>query len=195
MRKLTGLVMLIFFISLASALELSPNQIQVNGYPGETFTSNLTITCDWNCAVYLYVNSTANITASYNSTSPLVVERQRTVQVFFHIPTNIIPGVYDINLSASTEYSYTEALVRGNSGSTIHHGERIIYKDNTQNVTVPNITEENRLRELINELNNQTIILDNEDKSSKTILWIWGIALLIFIGLIIGLIKIWRKNE
>lgn len=128
-NKLNLLVLGILLISGAVAqIELSPSTLSLNAYPGETVLRNISIETLGNYLVYIN-SSLSEVVLNY--TSPIIVEKHKTIQVAFSFPKDIAPGVYSINLSASTEV-YTEIVKNpssSNSGSG--GGVRVIYKNKT----------------------------------------------------------------
>jgi len=121
MRKvLSFLLISLFLISFVSAgvITVEPNIFTLDAMPGEVINKTINITTAGNLAVYLNTTSEANITLILNRPTPLIVENNITIEVQFTIPTGIIPGSYDIYLTASTENIETITTITTPSGSS-----------------------------------------------------------------------------
>ncbi|MEK6878159.1 MAG: hypothetical protein AABY22_01050 [Nanoarchaeota archaeon] len=117
MKKIITLILGIFLLNLVSAqISLNPTTFNIPAMPGETHYRNITINTDGDYAVYL--NSSAaegNITINYSS--PLIVEKSKIIAVSFFFPKDIAPGVYNIQLNATTEVYESPAPVASVSSS------------------------------------------------------------------------------
>lgn len=131
------------FSFISAQITLSPSQLAIASYPGETHLANITITTDGNYTVYLTSKSSGNITLNY--TSPLIVEKTRIVQVAFIFPKDLLPGVYDINLTGSID-AYVDTPIIVNE---VRGGGGIVYR----NVTKVTYVKDPKQQETIDELN------------------------------------------
>ena len=132
-----SLFLLISILNIVSAqISVSPESISFNAYPGDSITKNITISTDENYAVYLSYNVQNNATPiniSLNYTSPLIVEKIKTIPITFIFPADLAPQKFKINLQASTDIYQAPS---SNYYIVQHTGSSIVYKNVSANQTI-----------------------------------------------------------
>lgn len=150
MKKLISIILFIMMsvllVNIVSAqLTLSPNPISVSAYAGESYPINITITTDgW---FFVWLNTSNNNISIYPN--EFVVNHNLNIIVNLTFSNDIASGIYNIDLTATTEQYQNVIVNSNNNGGGGNGNSRTVYKTilvpDNKTITIP----ENKTSEII----------------------------------------------
>ena len=119
--------------TISAQISISPSSININSFPGETHSINLTITSDGRYAVFFNsTNKDISITPYYIVTNGNL--QNETINLTF--ARDISKGTFNFDILGSSEVIEVQ-VPSSSSGGGGGGGSRIIYRDRNNTIYVP----------------------------------------------------------